>query len=262
MAISDAGRKDPSMLGGTHYERSFRDFYPTPARATKAFVSVVEDDLEAMQFWEPFAGNGAIYNVIAPYCRNAGATDIVNYDGFEANGLFDFFNLYADGAAHEVAVAAWERHIDKNTHEDGVYRSPEKANPGNFLDLLAPPARPQSLADVEALLGFRPDAIISNPPYGKDADRAVRKALELMEAETGYVAFLMRHEWDAAKGRADLIDHPAFLAKVTLRFRPVWIDKQPGEKSSSPRFSYAWYIWDWAKAQKAPNAKAEMYYAG
>jgi len=248
--LSDARRKDPSMLGGTDYERTARDFYPTPPRATDAYVTIVEDELEAMQFWEPFAGNGAIYNIIAPLCRHAGATDIFNYEGFEPNGLMDFFNIYPEGEAYDAAVWEWERTIDKMTVDDGV-------TIGTPL-----PARPRSMADVEALLGFRPDCIISNPPYGKDAERAVRKALELMEDEIGYVAFLMRHEWDAAKGRADLFDHPAFMAKITLRFRPVWIEKKEGEPSASPRFSYAWYVWDWGKALKAPHAKAELYYAG
>jgi len=264
--ISDARRKDPSMLGGTHYERTARDHYPTPPRATNAFVSVVEDDLEGMQFWEPFAGNGAIYNIISPLCRNAGATDIFEYEGFTQNGLVDFFNVYPDGEAHEAAVAAWERDIDKNTNEDGDYVFAWKSEDVLALSddpdfRIAPPERPQSMSEIEALLGFRPDAIISNPPYGKDAVRSVEKALELMEAETGYVAFLMRHEWDAAKGRAHLIDHPAFIAKITLRFRPLWVTPKEGEKAGSPRFSYAWFVWDFAKAIKAPHAKAEMYFA-
>lgn len=237
------------MLGGTDYERTARDHYPTPPRATEAFISIVEDDLEGMQFWEPFVGNGAIYNLIAPLCRNAGGTDIYRYDGFEPAGLLDFFNIYPDGEAFDAALAAWERAIDKMTGDDGV----------TFAE---PPARPTSMSEVEALLGFRPDCIISNPPYGKDAVLAVEKALELMEAETGYVAFLMRHEWDTAKGRAHLIDHPAFIAKITLRFRPVWIEKKEGEKSASPRFAYSWFVWDFAKAVKAPHAKAELYYAG
>lgn len=255
------------MLGGTHYERSARDFYPSPPRTTNAFVSVVEDDLEAMQFWEPFAGNGAIYNIIAPLCRQAGATDIFRYDGFEVNGLIDFFSIYPDGEKFEIALAEWERHIDKHTGENGEYvptwtkADREKAEEDPTYVPQAPP-RPRPFQDVVDLLGFRPDCIITNPPYGKDAERAVRKALELMEAESGYVAFLMRHEWDAAKTRADVIDHPAFASKITLRFRPVWIEPVPGEKSSSPRFSYSWYVWDWAKAATAPHVKPELHYAG
>lgn len=241
------------MLGGTNYPRSALDFYPTPARATNAFVSVVEDDLEAMQFWEPFAGNGAISKIIGPLCRKAAASDINAYADFEPNGFFDFFNIFPDGEAHEAAIAAWERAVDKAT----ITGSDEEE-----LAIAHDLPRPVAMSEVESLFGFRPDAIISNPPYGKDADRAVIKALELMKPETGFVAFLMRHEWDAAKGRAHLIDHPAFMAKITLRFRPLWVEKKPGEKSASPRFSFAWYVWDWSKAIKAPNAKAEMFYAG
>lgn len=241
------------MLGGTHYPRNPLDFYPTPPRATNAFVSVVEDELEGMQFWEPFAGNGAISNIIAPLCRASAATDIHRYEGFDPDALIDFFNVYPDGESHVTAVEAWERLIDKNTVDGGVYivdGAPAVA-----------PVRPMSMSEVEEILGFRPDCIISNPPYGKEAVKSVEKALELMQAEQGYVAMLMRHEWDAAKGRAHLIDHPAYIAKITLRFRPVWIEKKEGEESKSPRFSYAWYVWDWRKAIVAPNAKAEMFFA-
>ncbi len=241
------------MLGGTHYPRSPLDHYPTPPRATNAFVSVVEDDLEAMQVWEPFCGDGAISNVLTPYCRNFGSTDIVAYDGFDPAGLIDFFNVYPDGEKHEIAVAAWERVIDKSTLPEDM---------AGDCEYRPQPPRPLSMTDVEALLGFRPDAIITNPPYGKDAVRALEKALELMEAEKGYVAFLMRHEWDAAKGRAKLIDHPAFMAKITLRFRPLWVKPKEGEKPGSPRFSFAWFCWDWIKAHSAPNARPEMYFAG
>ncbi|UTC29053.1 DNA methylase [Brevundimonas phage vB_BpoS-Marchewka] len=237
------------MLGGTNYPRNALDFYPTPARATEAFISVVEDDLEQMAFWEPFAGNGAISRLVGPLCRLEATSDIHRYEGLDPTAMLDFFNIYADGDAHEIAVAAWERTIDKATLDGGVTKNEA-------------PARPISMSEVEAALGFRPDCIITNPPYGKEAVLAVEKALELMEAEQGYVAMLMRHEWDTAKGRAHLIDHPAFIAKITLRFRPVWIEKKAGEDSKSPRFSYAWYVWDWRKALTAPHAKAEMYFAG
>jgi hypothetical protein len=247
-------RSDPAMLGGTNYPRSPLDFYPTPDRATNAFITVVEDELEAMAFWEPFAGNGAISKLIGPLCRLEATSDINRYEGLDPTAILDFFNIYPDGASHEIAVAAWEREIDKATGPDGAYLvdgAPAVA-----------PERPLSMSDVEQVFGFRPDCIITNPPYGKEAVQAVEKALELMEAEQGYVAMLMRHEWDCAKGRSHLIDHPAFMAKVTLRFRPVWVEKKEGEESKSPRFSYAWYVWDWRKAINAPHAKAEMYYAG
>jgi hypothetical protein len=36
-----------------------------------------------------------------------------------------------------------------------------------------------------------------------------------------------------------LFDDPSFFGKVTLRFRPRWIEGTTG----APRFSYAWYCW-------------------
>lgn len=232
--------KDPAMLGGTNYPRTHLDFYPTPARVTEAYLKIVEDDLPAMQFWEPFAGNGAIYNLLKDVARNSAASDIHAYEGFDPNAFFDFFNIYTDEdvKAYQKALATWNE------------TDPGERGPG-----------PVSMSDVEAIFGFRPDCIISNPPYGKEAEKAVRKALKLMEPEKGYVAFLMRHEWDCAKTRRDLFDHPAFAAKITLRFRPIWVEKKAGEKSKSPRFSYAWYVWDFTKAAQTPFAKPELLYA-
>ncbi len=223
--------KDPAMLGGTKYPRAENDHYPTPARVTESLLSIIEDDLPTMQFWEPFVGNGAIYNILAPVARNACSSDLVRYEGFEPNALCDFFQLYNDD------------------DEDGYRKA------------LAADKSPLMMHELENIFGFRPDCIISNPPYGKDAERSVRKALELMEPEFGYVAFLMRHEWDCAKTRRDLFDHPAFSAKITLRYRPIWVKKKEGEKSKSPRFSYAWYCWDFTKAAQTPFAKPELLYA-
>jgi hypothetical protein len=73
-----------------------------------------------------------------------------------------------------------------------------------------------SLDAIENIAGFRPDCIITNPPYGKLAEAFVRKSLKLMEDQRGLVISLHRHEWDTAKNRADLFDHPAFAMKLTL----------------------------------------------
>lgn len=103
------------------------------------------------------------------------------------------------------------------------------------------------------LKGITPDCIITNPPYGKDAERFARHALKLMSLVKGDLFLLCRHEWDCAAGRKDLFDHPAFAAKITLRHRPRWI---PGTKTA-PRFPYAWYHWSF---QKPPGAKPELFY--
>jgi len=124
--------------------------------------------------------------------------------------------------------------------------------PDGFLDFLD-----CSIDDVAAFSpdGIRPDFILTNPPYGKNAEAFTRKALELVEPEQGVVVMLCRHEWDTAKGRSDLFDHPAFRYKITMRFRPRWIEGTSG----APRFNYSWYYWDWSKPMAL---KPELIYVG
>lgn len=241
--------RDRAMIGAARYARNPLDFYPTPARATEAFASVFEEDMEGYAAWEPFCGAGHISKVVAPLCRVHGSTDIRAYDGFDPHGLIDFFAIRPDGEAFEIAQAA--HHAD----EDAAQAAVDEGLPRPVVG--SPPVSMQEVAD---LLGFRPDAIITNPPYdekeqGVDAEMSVRHALTLMEPERGVVAMLLRHEWDCAKKRADLFDHPAFAFKVTLRFRPRWIEDSTG----APRHSYAWFVWDFTKPAAA---RPELIYAG
>ncbi|AXQ69763.1 DNA methyltransferase [Caulobacter phage CcrSC] len=194
------------MLGQQQYARSEHDHYPTPPKATQAFLDhpYVASLIADRVIWEPACGNGAIVKVIAPQVRATYATDLVVYPGdFEPDGLGDFY------AIKDLA---------------------------NDLSLVI-----GKTAEV-------PDGIITNPPYGKDAERFARHALDLMRPVGGFVAMLCRHEWDAAKGRKDLFDSPAFAAKITLRFRPRWFENTTG----APRHSYAWYVWSWAKDAATP----------
>jgi len=218
MSLSDVSKRDPSMVGTSGYERAALDFYPTPRSAFDGLIQALGDDFPAMLAWEPFAGNGAIATPLTEFTRGVVSTDITAYDGFEV-----FENAYIQWVLDQ---------------QDG------KATIAQM---------PRRMADIEKLKGFRPDLIVSNPPYGKDAERAARHALKLMEPERGMVAFLCRHEWDAARSRSDLFDHPAFSAKITLRHRPRWIAGSKG----APRFPYAWFVWDWTKPA---GAKPELIY--
>ena len=91
------------------------------------------------------------------------------------------------------------------------------------------------------------ESIITNPPY-KLAEAFIRKALELTEPLQGRVAMLLRNEYDCAKSRRDLFEHPAFLKKIVLTKRPRWST----EDKASPRHNFAWYIWCWKKPPDAP----------
>lgn len=83
------------------------------------------------------------------------------------------------------------------------------------------------------------DAIITNPPYSL-ADRFIEHALTLM-CPTGFVAMLLRCDFDSAKGRRRFFnDCRTFTKKVTLTKRIKWFEDSDG----SPSFNHAWYIWD------------------
>ncbi len=219
--------KDPSMLGQTRYARQELDFYPTPARATLAYAKVpyITDLLKGVHVWEPAAGNGAIVKVLTPFCAGVIGTDIKAYDGYDAEGLYDFMRFF--------------------TEEEAFFREEH----GEDADTLF------TLDDLSAT----PGGIVTNPPYGDEAEAFARKAISLMTPVGGFVSLLCRHEWDCAKGRADLFDHPSFSAKITLRFRPMWVEKKPGEEAKSPRFSFAWYCWD---TSKDPSVLPVCLYAG
>lgn len=92
--------------------------------------------------------------------------------------------------------------------------------------------------------------IITNPPYGKLAEKFIRHALNILPAD-GVCAFLMRNEYDCAKTRVDLFQHSAFCKKLVLTTRPKWI----AESDGSPRHNYAWYIWDRRNGGNSPVIK-------
>jgi hypothetical protein len=82
-------------------------------------------------------------------------------------------------------------------------------------------------------------AIVTNPPFGL-AKRFIAKALDMTLPWGGKVAMVQRHEFDAPFGNRPLFE-PPFAAKLVLHKRPRWSD----DDKASPRFPYAWYLWDW-----------------
>lgn len=83
------------------------------------------------------------------------------------------------------------------------------------------------------------DAIITNPPYAL-ADRFIDHALTLMDPD-GFVAMLLRCDFDSAKGRRRFFaDNGGFAKKLVLTTRIKWFEGTGG----SPSFNHAWYLWD------------------
>lgn len=115
-----------------------------------------------------------------------------------------------------------------------------KGNPITQLDFLTD----------EPLDGF--DGIVTNPPFGREGPRFLRRALELTKQSNpyrrGFVAMLFPMDFDAAPGRCDLFgEHPAWHKKVVLTQRIIWFAREDGKKEQ-PSMHHAWYIWDWRRA--------------
>lgn len=88
--------------------------------------------------------------------------------------------------------------------------------------------------------------IITNPPYDQ-AGAFARHALELTRPFKGFVAMLLRVDFDSAKLRHDLFrDCPAWSRKIVLTRRIVWfVNPKTGKPDASPSENHAWFLWDW-----------------
>lgn len=87
--------------------------------------------------------------------------------------------------------------------------------------------------------------ICTNPPYSHAAEFC-RHALKLTKPVSGYVAMLLRVDFDSAKTRSDLFaDCPAWSKKIVLTKRIVWfVDPETGKPKASPSENHAWHLWD------------------
>lgn len=83
-------------------------------------------------------------------------------------------------------------------------------------------------------------AIITNPPYNLATEFVIR-ATSLTWGIGGFVAMLLRTDFDHAKTRQKLFRHAAFAKKVVLTKRIKWFEDSKGQ----PSFNHAWFIWDW-----------------
>jgi len=89
------------------------------------------------------------------------------------------------------------------------------------------------------------DAIVSNPPYGKQGRMAlqfIERSLEYTRPAQGVVAMLLKVDFDSGKSRRHVFaDCPAFAGKVVLIERIVWFEPAIAEPSDN----HAWHVWSW-----------------
>lgn len=112
--------------------------------------------------------------------------------------------------------------------------------PGNGM-----PTAPESIDFLAAHL-CRCEAVVTNPPFYL-AQEFIEQALELTFRESGFVAMLLRSDFDHAKSRRHLFDdNPAWAKRLVLTRRIVWfVDPLTGKPKASPSVNHAWFMWDW-----------------
>lgn len=103
------------------------------------------------------------------------------------------------------------------------------------------------------------DAIITNPPFGDVIDDFISRGLyHIRSGRCKLVAYVARHELDCAVTRAPFFrDCPEYAGKITLLWRPRWIEGSKG----SPRHNYGIYLW-MASLAVTCQSGPHVYYAG
>lgn len=93
----------------------------------------------------------------------------------------------------------------------------------------------------DAFSDFCCDWIVSNPPYKKGmVDKIIEKQISRIESkETFGVAMLLRTNFDHAKTRKHLFEHPNYYGQIKLCFRPYWTE----DRKHSPIHNFVWHIW-------------------
>ena len=105
------------------------------------------------------------------------------------------------------------------------------------------------------LITEKPDAIITNPPYGKGNREAVRFCELALERCDGIVAMLLTAKFDFGKTRFHLFrDNERFMAKINLVDRISWAGN--GETGTE---DHAWYVWG---PKGAGRVGPTIYYEG
>jgi hypothetical protein len=120
--------------------------------------------------------------------------------------------------------------------------------PGNGM-----PTHDQSIDFLDRSAAGAPEhlwkyqGIISNPPF-QLAQQFIERALELTYRDQGFVAMLLRADYDHAKSRRHLFaECGAFAKRIVLTKRIVWfVDPLTGKPKASPSENHAWLCWDHA----------------
>jgi len=108
---------------------------------------------------------------------------------------------------------------------------------------------------LSANLERPPDAIITNPPFGQGgrlATQFIEVGLTRIRRYGGLLALLLPVDFDSAKTRARYFgDCPDFVAKIVLRKRIVWFQRDDGNREA-PKENSAWFLWQRSLLRNRP----------
>ena len=96
-----------------------------------------------------------------------------------------------------------------------------------------------------------PTAIITNPPYGSDADRFVRHALSILP-DGGEVHALLRAAWVNGIRRADLLPNLHRLV-MCRRLNMLPFDREHEDKGYNTVSDFSWYTF--RKGESGPGTR-------
>lgn len=105
--------------------------------------------------------------------------------------------------------------------------------------------RKRDFLNPEIRIG-QPEAIVTNPPYSH-AVKFIERALDATEPRKGYIAMLLRVDFDSGRTRRHLFESETFHKKVVLTRRIEWFERKvvKGKLQGGPSENHAWFIWDW-----------------
>lgn len=115
----------------------------------------------------------------------------------------------------------------------------------------------------EEVPAFKFDGICTNPPFSL-AHQFIIRALQRTLPTAGFVAMLLRTDFDHAKSRVGIFrDCRAFHKKLVLTKRIVWfVDPLTGKPKASPSENHSWFIWDWSRPWLRRPATLAYYVEG
>jgi hypothetical protein len=84
------------------------------------------------------------------------------------------------------------------------------------------------------------NAVVTNPPF-KQSKEFIEHALAVTKPHDGFVAMLLRVDYDSASTRQHLFAHcRPFAGKIVLIKRIVWFTPA----IAAPSYNHAWFLWD------------------